>query len=404
MPALTAVADDLFIADDQHIIRQDILPEAVGQGIGSAYVTFPHGSLEQFQSDGSRNKASLVLHGDGGQPIEGRQFLIYVVRPLDHPSGWIIGASYRSEKLTKLFAEASLGYNAVVALTDTKRGVVQSIVGRASRQPKTDIAKSPLFAAISRSPSGLWLGVTAIDGVERMHAFHRIADRDMVVLVAVNWAEVMAVTNDLAASARWLAFAGSGLVLVIAGLVCWEVYAIRGNRRHKRVFDRTRSELERLRTGESVLTTRAQLCAEQLKIVVDSASDGIAVYDSSLRLVQWNLPFQRGIGIALRQSLPLDTMLRAQAEIRLFDPGVNIEAEIGRRLAVLRSGDAAGVPHPGPSGETLILRGLPIGEAGLIVLLNGLGSWHPSPAPLPSSQIEEQPMVPEVATSPSIEW
>jgi hypothetical protein len=128
------------------------------------------------------------------------------------------------------------------------------------------------------------------------------------------------------------------------------------------------------------------------------------VYDSSLRLVQWNLPFQRGIGIGLRQNLPLDTMLRAQAEIRLFDPGVNIEAEIGRRLAVLRSGDATGVPHPGPGGETLILRGLPIGEAGLIVLLNGLGSWHPSPAPPPPSQIEDQPMVPEAATSPSIEW
>ena len=33
MPALTAVADDLFIADEKHIIRQDILPQAIGQGI-----------------------------------------------------------------------------------------------------------------------------------------------------------------------------------------------------------------------------------------------------------------------------------------------------------------------------------------------------------------------------------
>jgi PAS domain-containing protein len=394
MPALTAVADDLFIADDQHIIRQDIIPKAVGQGIGSAYVNFPHGSLEQLQSDGTRSRDSLLLQGDGGQPVEGRQFLMYVVRPLDHPPGWIIGASYRSAKLTKLFAEASLGYNAVVALTDTKRGAVQSIVGPAARRPQTDIAKSPLFAAISRSPAGLWLGVTAIDGVERMHAFHRIADRDMVILVAVNWAEVMAITNDLASSARWLAFGGSGLVLVIAGLVFWEVCSVRGNQRQKRVFDRTRSELDRLRAAESALTARAQLCAARLKIVVDSTSDGIALLDASLRIVQWNALFQRGIGVELRQDMPLDHLLRAQAGLALFDPG---EAEINRRLAVLQSGDVAGVPQPG-----LILRGLPIGEAGLMVLLNGLGSWHPSPALPP--QVEQPPVVPEAVVATPIEW
>ena len=33
--ALTAVTDDLFIADERHIIQQDILPQAVGQGVGA---------------------------------------------------------------------------------------------------------------------------------------------------------------------------------------------------------------------------------------------------------------------------------------------------------------------------------------------------------------------------------
>jgi hypothetical protein len=100
MPALTAVTDDLFIADELRVIRQDIVPKAVGQGVGSAYVTFPHGSLEQFQSDGTRNKDSLIIQGDAGKPIEARQFLMYVIRPLDQPAGWLIGASYRSEELT----------------------------------------------------------------------------------------------------------------------------------------------------------------------------------------------------------------------------------------------------------------------------------------------------------------
>ena len=54
-------------------------------------------------------------------PIDARQFLMYIVRPLDHPKGWLIGASFRSSELTKLFAQAALGYNPVVALVDTKR-------------------------------------------------------------------------------------------------------------------------------------------------------------------------------------------------------------------------------------------------------------------------------------------
>ena len=38
MPALTEVADDLFIANNKRLIVQDVLPQAVGQGIGAAYV------------------------------------------------------------------------------------------------------------------------------------------------------------------------------------------------------------------------------------------------------------------------------------------------------------------------------------------------------------------------------
>jgi PAS domain-containing protein len=403
MPALMAVADDLFIADEQHIIRQDILPKAVGQGVGSAYVTFPHGSLEQFQSDGKKEKDSLLLQGDTGQPIEGRQFLMYVTRPLDHPQGWLIGASYRSEALTKLFAEADLGYNAVVALVDTRRGVVQAVVGPAARRPKTDISQSPMFNSLTRSSSGTWLGDTALDGVERMHAFHRVENRDMAVVVAANWSEVMAVSNNLADGAHSLAFIGSALVLVIGGMVLWGLYSIRGNKRQKRIFERNRSELERLRAEETVLTVRAQLNAARLKIVVDSTADGIALFDSGRRLVQWNHPFQRGIGIELKQDMPLDGLLRAQAASGLFGSGNNQEAEIGRRVGILRSGDAAGLPQPGPNGETLVLRGLPIVEGGFMLLLNGLETWEPAPAPGPSTEIDE-PAVTEALTSAPIEW
>ncbi|HEY0184480.1 MAG TPA: PAS-domain containing protein [Rhodopila sp.] len=405
MPALTAVTDDLFICDEQHIIRQDILPQAVGQGVGAAYVTFPHGSLEHLESNGTTDKETLLLQGELGAPIDARQFLMYIVRPLDHPAGWLLGASYRSAELTKLFAQAALGNNAVVALTDTRRGVVQAVVGPAARRPVTDISKMPLFDLMSRAPAGTWAGQTGIDGIERLHAFHRIGDRDMAVLVGTTMAEVMAPAKDLVGGMRALAFVATALVVAIGALVLWGLSNIRADRRQKRVFDRYKNELDRLRSGETVITARADLNAARLQIVLDNTTDGVALFDSGLRLVQWNHPFQRGIGIDPRQGMSLDTMLREQAARGLLGSIADIEREVIRRVAVLRAGDAAGLKQLGPNHETLVLRGLPIAEGGFMLLLNGLTTWEPAPPPPPSTEMDRSVAAEPAARAPApIEW
>jgi PAS domain-containing protein len=404
MPALTAVTNDLFICDETHVIRQDILPQAVGQGVGSAYVTFPHGSLEHLASDGSNDRESLLLQGDIGAPIDARQFLMYIIRPLDHPKGWLIGASYRSTELTKLFAEAGLGYNSVVALTDTKRGIVQAIVGPGARRPKTDLTQTPLFVAMSRTPAGTWVGETAIDGVERLHAFHRVGDRDMMVLVAASMSEVMAPADSVAAGARSVAVVATALVVAIGGLVLWELYTLRSHRRRQRAFERNKGELDRLRAAEATNTARARLNAARLQVVLDATMDGIALFDSSLRLVQWNHPFLRAIGIELRKDMPLDTLLREQATKGLFGPVADTEVEIARRVGILRTGDGAGLEQPGPDHETLTLRGLPIDEGGFMLLLNGLSTWERPPPPPPSTEIDEQAAPEAQVGTASIEW
>jgi hypothetical protein len=109
LPALMSVANDFFIADDAHIIRQDVLPQAVGQGVGAAYVTFPHGSLEVFDTEGVKATESMLLQMKAGDPVDARAYLMYIVRPLDYPRGWLVGASYRSAELTRMFGRASLG-------------------------------------------------------------------------------------------------------------------------------------------------------------------------------------------------------------------------------------------------------------------------------------------------------
>ena len=168
LPALTAVADELYISDENHVVRQDTLAQAIGQAVGSAYIPFPHGALEQYEEAGFRRRDLLLSDVLAGAGIDARQFLTYIVRPLDHPAGWEVGASFRSAALPKLFAGSAEGYSAVVALIDTRRGVLQSVAGPAARRAKTALSDSALLGAMTQSSTNTWLGETAIDGVDRI--------------------------------------------------------------------------------------------------------------------------------------------------------------------------------------------------------------------------------------------
>lgn len=402
MPSLMSVADDLFISDEKHIIRQDVLPKAIGQSIGAAYVTFPHGSLETYQSDGSKDREALLLLGDVGPPIDARQFMMYIVRPLDHPKGWLIGASYRSEELTRLFAKAGLGINPIVALVELRHGALQAVVGPAARRPKVDFSASPMFNLMTRSDNGVWEGDTSIDGVERLHAFSRVQGRDMVVLVGASAREMMAPADNLAAGSYALATAGSVLVAAFGALILWELYTLRGYRRRQRILERNRQELDRLRTDDAANIARASVNAARLQVVLQSIQDGIALFDSSQRLVQWNHPFLRGIGIPLRADMPLDALLREQISAGLFGDINPAEAEVARRLTVLRAGAQDGLPQPGPDGEALVLRGLTAEEGGFMLLLSGLERWEAPPPAAPADDSEEK--APETPAAAPIEW
>lgn len=373
MPALTKVASDLFIADDKHIIQQDIMPQAVGQGVGAAYASSLNGALQRLQSDGTDNKEAALLAGRTGDGFDAREFLMYVVRPLAQPKGWLIGASYRSAEVTRLFAHAALGINPVLALIDTRRGQVQAVVGPAARHPKLDVSRSPLYSLIGRSASGVWTGETPIDGVQRILAFQTIPGRDMAVVLGVSLAEAMTLARETASISYTVAAVATGLVVIIAGLVFGVIYNRRDHKRRLRELSRNRSELERLRGNEAVNLAKVQLGAAQIRALFDNVSEGVAVLDAGLRLVQWNALFLHGIGVDLRPDMPLDALLREQHARGLFHAAASDpEAEIARRVAALRLGEAPGIPQTGPEQEALSLRSVPLAEGGALLILSGL--------------------------------
>jgi PAS domain-containing protein len=382
MPALTAVANDLFIADERHIIRQGILPASIGQGVGAAYVNFPHGSLEVFNSDGLKPGDSRTVIAQAGSTIDARLFLMYVVRPLAEPKGWLIGASFRSAELVRLYAKATLGINGVTALLDSKRGSVQALAGPAARRPKVDVQASQMLEAMKKGDTGIWRGLTAIDEVDRIHAYHRVGDRDLIVLVGAVTAQALAPAETLASGARTLASFGSGVVLVICGVMLWELFTLRARRRQQLAFERGHKQVESALTDLSSTRMRAKLHAAQLQAVMNGSSDGIVLLDPDLRLVSWSHRFAAASGLDIgwfREGLPVDELFRQQAIAGAFGDVADIEAEVRRRIIVLQLG-ATGekLTQIGPEGRILGVHVRPVEEGGVALVLGDLADWRPS--------------------------
>ena len=382
LPALTGVADDIFVANEKHVIVQDIIPQAVGQGIGSAYANFANGSLEPILAEGDKGRRDTsMLVGELGAAGSERQYVMYLVHALDKPPGWLIGASYKSSALAAVFSSAALGMHGVGALVDMRRGGVQAVVGTAALRPRLSVNNTPMYAAMQARPDGgVWTGPTAIDGVTRILAFRRVPGRDLMVLIGVGVDEAMAPADNWAAGARSVAAVATLVVLVIGGIVIWEVWHLRATIHRRRVVAQAEDLVAALQTERDVARSRADQRAAQVRALLDGASEGIAVIDRELRLAAWNARFTAASGLAagtLHEGLPLDELLRLQAAAGWSGALDDVEAEVARRVTELRSAHTVKMPQTGLDDAPITLRVQAMPDGGLVLILGG------APAPLP---------------------
>ena len=378
MPALTAVSTDIFIADEKRVVRQDIMPQAIGQGVGGPYLNFPHGTLEILNSDGQQAKSGRLLIADSGGIIEARRYLIYIVRPLAKPTQWLIGASYRTDELTKLYGQISVGINGVVALMDSQRGTLQAVAGPAARRPQIDLTKSDMLAAFKTKVAGTWTGPTAMDNVQRIHGFAKITGREMYVTVGIAQVEAMAAANTIGSGTWWVAFTASVLVVAAAGLILWEIFNLRANRRRQRNFARAQSDLESMQTEVAMIRARSAIAAGRVATLLRISGDGLALIDAELQLVAWNKRFVTESGVppeTLQEGLPVDELFRQQARAGLIgsvrsDDEEAIETEIAQRVTLLRTEPAGAVlPQLGPDGRPTALYVDLVPEGGGLILV-----------------------------------
>ena len=377
VPALTGVAKDIFIADEKRVIRQDIMPQAIGQGIGGPYLNFPNGTLEVLGAEGNLTRAGQLIIANSGGVVETRRYLMYIVRPLATPTNWLIGASYRTEELTKLYSQVSIGINGVVALMDSQRGTLQAIAGPAARRPQVDLSKSDMLTAFKTKASGYWTGPTAMDGVQRIHGFAKVTGRDMYVTVAIVQAEAMAAADTVGAGVWWVAFSGSVLVVAIAGLILWEIFNQRANRRRLRNYTRMQFDMESLQNEVLSIRIRSAVASSQVTALLRVAAEALALLDADLNLIAWNEHFAADVGVpsdTLRVGLPIDELIRCQAQAGLIGSldsadSEAVEAEIAARVAILRTEpENATLPQLRPDGHRIAISAAVVPDGGGLIL------------------------------------
>jgi signal transduction histidine kinase len=347
---LNDVSLQLFIADARGIVRTSTRPAIVGTDVsGRDY--FKHEATLP-SDDGNMFVGSLTQ----GQVT--RLWQINMVRRLDNPDGTfagVIAASYDTNSFSRFYREVDLGTHGIIAVVSVPDGEAWTSSNPTEPASVVSIGGSPIFAAMQASAEGGWQGPSGLDDADRMYAFATVPGRKLKVVVGIDRAEAM--SEAAAWELNALIFAGgiTVLVLLMAGLLLREEIVAR--RRHE-TLNRERGILEATLTG---------------------MSDGIMMVDDDLRLMAWNQHFPEFTGVPpeiLRDGLPMEDILRAQVAAGEFGP-VDVEAEVARRMALLRAGTSMGtIERARPGGRHLEIRRNSLPGGGFVTLYTDVTARH----------------------------
>ena len=366
MPALTDISGEIFIADNELVIEQDSNKASVGLGVGANI-----GDLSNNLTERATRTDDLIV-GPAIDRVKERQHVALMFVPLEKPGGWCVGATYRTDALSRLYSEASLGVQGMVALINTRMGRIEIISGPAAVNPNFDVAGSAMYHALKIKPNGAWVGPSAPDGVERINGFHQVPGRELAVVVAVDRHEALEQAETWVGWARGLAWAGTLLVLMAAALLLYGVWTYRTTKRLRQTIDRERVVLGNAQEELSETRSRLEIRSGQVQALFAGVDEGTLVLDSQLRAIEWNPRFPALFGSApqdLQAGQPLDELLRIQAKEGAFGPLDDIEAEVGRRMAQLRAAARDRVLYVGQGGRSLVVAGRSLADGGLILVI-----------------------------------
>ena len=214
-----------------------------------------------------------------------------LARPLHHRDGSFAGvivAAPRIKAIGKFHRMADIGRHGVIAMVGLDDGRLRFALGANAMDPGTSIADSDMFKTMRADPDSTWVGRTALDGIVRVHGFHRVADRDLAVVVAADRDEAMRATEARVFTAYLFASGITALLLLLAAMA---VSAIDAARRRETALNRERSILASANTGLALAKASADEKAMHLEATLAGMTDGVAMVDANMLLVEWNPHF-----------------------------------------------------------------------------------------------------------------
>jgi signal transduction histidine kinase/CheY-like chemotaxis protein len=360
---LTGISRDMFLADENGVIRQSTVSDFIGQSVGD---------LEAFRdaAEHANDAPKLFLGAAGINPIM-RQWHLDAARTLHHPDGsfaGIIDADYRVSAINDVFASASPPGNGFAALINMTDGKLRATFGSGGGTPDANIADTPMFGAVDAADTGLWVGPSATDTVLRVHAFHRIPGRDLSVVTGIDRQEAL---NQVTAW-LWQARIFAGAITALTVIVCLLILiALNAGRRRTAIGRENQALLAAAHALAEVSRAQSNAVERRLQATLAAIADGVAIFDAHLNLVEWNAAFPERCGVNasfIRTGMPAEDLLRRQAQAGYFGAAVDVEAEVERRAALLRAGNFGSSQSFQADGRIMELRCRPLAEGGFVAL------------------------------------
>jgi signal transduction histidine kinase/DNA-binding response OmpR family regulator len=340
---LADAALQVFVTDANGVVRQATDAALVGRNV----------------SDRSffRNRAALpsddghMYIGKSSQDAGGQGWVLNLSRRLDLPDGTfagVINVTYDVSELNRYFDQAGLGKQGLMDLVDEADKMLLATVGGGAK-PGQSIAGTAMLQAMTRTPDGRWIGPSAPDGVQRVHAFHQLPDRGLELVLAMS--ERDALRPAMAWERQALVFVSltTVLVMLVAAALLVQARAAR-----QRV-----ATLAQARRMLAAAKADADAQSQRLEVTLAGMSDGVMMMDADLRLVEWNDRFPEMIGLPPNlpfRGMSMEHVLSAQARAGEFGP-VDVEAEVAARIAAIRAGgDSVTTERTRPDGRALAVR------------------------------------------------
>ncbi len=292
-------------------------------------------------------------------------------RRLEREDGAFAGAiviSYDPSALTSPLEQVDLGQRGLIALVGGD-GSIRSLVAPGETRPGEDISRSLMYRAMQDQPTGTWTGPSAPDGVARVHAFRRMRDQDLSVVIGVAEDDAMRTAATWTANARLFAGGITAAVLLMALLLVRE---LRNSRGREQRLAQDRAVLEDAYAELEEANASAEAKTSQIEATLSGMSDGVMMLDANLCLVQWNERFADSTGVPhelLRVGMPMAELLRGQALAGEFGDRIDVDVEVRRRIASLHTGRAVVLAERiRPDGSTLELRRSRMPSGGFVTL------------------------------------